>query len=237
MFENYAHYPDLRMQPLQITAKLGSAPVSYQGLHFDSILAAKVVEEATDGQMLPQSPHYTFVPLPLKILWHSAVGVPLWASTDLVPNGEVIRDVQYMHRRALEPKMQQKNIITKSGRHKEKRTPMPIIVANQLSCNVYGNAKEIARLLSNVTSIGKKRHSAGMVMEWIVEPVDEFSLVKGVKARRPLPVPAIYDAIASVNSSHISYSPPYWLPATRDFCVPTGADVHIDQVTMELIYA
>lgn len=237
MFEAYARYSELSMQPLRVTAKLGSAPVSYQGLHFDSILAAQVVAEATNGEMLPQSPRYTFVPLPLKMLWRNVVGVPLWASTDLVPDGEVIRDVQYMHRRAPEPKMQRKNIDTGAGRHKEKRTPMPTIVANELSADVYGNAEEIARLLADVSSVGKKRHSTGMVLEWQIEPIKAFSLIEDGKARRPLPVPAIYDAIALLDSTHISYSPPYWLAATRDFCVPTGAKINMEYLVMELTYA
>lgn len=210
------------MTALRIVAELVAPVVSYHGLHLDGILAHAIVERQTAGAMLPQSAEYIPCDLPLRCLWRSAAEVPLWASTDLLPDGTSTSQAVYLHRRALEPTMTESNLKTGKGRYKERRSPLPATIARRLVAYADGDAQEIAALLAVVTSIGKKRIVGGAVREWIVEEVEEFSFVDGEgRALRPLPHLFLYGE-ERANGQQIAYSPPYWHIATRAWCVPVG---------------
>lgn len=214
------------MTALRITCLLASPAVSYHGLHLDGILAHALVERDTAGAMLPQTPEYVPCELPLRCVWRSAASVPLWASTDLLPEAEAANDVIYLHRRALEPHMTAASMKTGKGRYKERRSPLPAIVTHRLVAYADGEAQEIVSLLQRVTSIGKKRIVAGVVREWIIEEIDEFSFTDGEgRALRPLPHLYIYGEERDDGSPVLGFSPPYWHIATRARCVPTGAQV------------
>ncbi len=217
--ERYAALP---AAPLRVTAYLASPVVTYHGLHLDGVLAYAVLEEATHGALVPQSGDYLLVPLPLRAVWRSPLGVPLWSSTDLLPDGAPPTGVQYWHRRALEPTMTTRNLLTTKGRHKERRTPMPALRPARLVADVDGNAEEIARLLATVTSIGKKRVSAGRVLEWTIEEIPTFSFFDETGAARR-PVPLAYGGGDAAAGVEIGFSPPYWHHATRASCVPPGS--------------
>lgn len=217
--ERYAALPTA---PLRVTARLAAPAISYDGLHLDGILAYAVLEELTHGMLVPQSGEYLRVPLPLRAAWWSASGVPLWRSTDLLPDAPAVADVVYLHRRALEPAMTRRNIQTGKGRHKEKRTPLPAVNNTVLVADVDGNADEIARLLATVSSIGKKRIVAGRVLEWTVEEIDAFSFFDATgRARRPVPLDYLGEPDSQAGAE-LAFSPPYWHRATRAWCVPTG---------------
>lgn len=230
MFAQYAErVAGLAMIPLRVEVDLADSVVTYNGLHFDAILSYAVVEAVTRGAMLPPQSPYIEIPLPLAVLWRNRNDVPLYASTDLTPRGASVSAVRYWHKRSLEPSMSRKSIRVTKGVHKEKRVPMPTIHAQTLTADVIGNGDELARLLATVTSIGKKRNSAGAVLRWRIYEVDRFRLVDDAGfARRPLPVTYQLkrgQPVPLAAGQHISFSPPYWHPATRDMCVPTGVAV------------
>jgi hypothetical protein len=211
------------MTALRITAILDAPVISYHGLHLDGILAHAVVERETAGAMLPQSPDYISIELPLRCLWRSVAGIPLWASTDLLPEGAFTQDTIWLHRRTLEPAMTIVNLHTGKGRYKERRSPLPALATDQLVAYVDGDISEIRELLSRISSIGKKRIVSGAVREWRVEEWTQFSLVDDAgRALRPIPHLYLYGEERS-NGLLLAYSPPYWHVATRAMCVPTGS--------------
>lgn len=215
------------MTAVKVTAVLLQPVVSYSGLHLDGILAHAALERATGGAMLPQSARYVEVAIPLRVLWRNAAGVPLYASTDLLPwvTGWSATDVVWLHRRALEPHQTRANLKTGKGRYKERRSPMPALVTDRLVAYADGDMDEIAALLTRVTSIGKKRAVLGAVREWIVEPVDEFSFTdEAGHALRPIHHLYLYGEERG-DGVTLAYSPPYWHVATRAVCVPTGTAI------------
>lgn len=234
-------YAALPMQPLKITCELLAPVAHYHNVHFDSILAYSVMEEATQGAMVAQSKDYYHVPLPIKVVWQSDLGVPLFAATDMQPHSSNTQDVIYYHRRAIESTMTTKSIRTTQGRHKEKRTPIPATVTSAFIGYVYGNMQEIGRLLQSVTAIGKKHNTIGTVKRFIIEPVDHFSFVdKEHRARCPLPLAALYgsamplDMIMSMK--HIAFTAPYWHWMAKMACVDTGTKIVTDNLTLGLEY-
>lgn len=118
--------------------------------------------------------------------------------------------------------MTQRNIQTGKGRYKELRSPLPTLQTETLVSDVLGDADAIAELLSRVSSIGKKRGSLGRVLEWRIEPIDEFSFFDD-KQRARRPVPVAYCGVKSDSAVEIGFSPPYWHRATRALCIPQGA--------------
>lgn len=216
-------YAALDMRPLRITAEMSDPVAYYHPVHIDGILASRVVEEVTRGAGVPPSQDWYYTPLPLEVVWHNADGVPLWTCTDLAPDIQWEQEIVYLHRRAPDPIMTRKNLDVGSGRHKEKRTPLPTIVAESLTCDVVGNAQEIARLLLGVTAIGKKRTVLGSVATWSIEPINRFTFVDDQNyARRPIPL-GYLDVFQDAKA--MAYSAPYWHMATRMLCVPPGAYV------------
>lgn len=224
MFGEYAEFvQSLDMVALRVECHLAEPAVSYQGLHFDSILSFAVVEEQTQGAMLPNKSSYVPVPLPLQALWSSPIDVPLYAATDLMPPDSATTDIRYWHRRAITPRMTTKSLRTTAGRHKEKRTAMPTINNDVLIADAIGNLDEVSRLLQFVTSIGKKRSTSGAVLHWKVYKIKEFALLApDGTARRPIPV----NVLSKINldvAQNLAYSPPYWHPDTKWLCIPAGA--------------
>lgn len=233
--ERYAALP---MRPLRIVCELAAPVAHYHNLHFDAILAFQVLAEATRGRGCPPTEDYYEVPLPLREVWRSEEGVPLYASTDLLSQSTHVQDVVYYHRRALEPTMTPKPLRTTQGRHKEKRTPLPTTVTSALSCDVLGNMDEIGRLLENLTAIGKKHSTLGTVKRWLISPLETFSFVdKDHCARRPLPVLALYGdnwIIGLDHAKHVAFTAPYWHWQSKTMCYDTGQRLPND-VSMELV--
>lgn len=228
-----AVYAALDYEPLRITVTLDAPVVTYENPHFDGILSRVVVERATQGWVPGQIERYVRVPLPLKAIWEgeswAKERVPLWASTDLLPpEGRAARDELWVHRRALRPSMTRQNIQTTKGQHKERRTPLPVLVNRTLSCEVIGHADTIADLLQDVISIGKKRHVTGAVQSWNISRIRHFSLADpDGHLRRSVPLAALFPDghPLDVDAQHISFSPPYWHHSTRTLCLPAGANL------------
>lgn len=229
--ERYAALP---MEPLRITAELyhDAHVVAYDAIHFDGILAAAVVMEATEGHGLPPSYAEPYdLPLPLECLWRSdaeghSFGLPLWAASCLLPCGERRGDVIVMHKRVQTGEFTKAtrkgrySINTTTGRWMERRVMTPTMIAKGWEAYAVGDREEVARLLAFITHIGKRRGSGfGEVRRWNVEPADAGDVLirDGMLAR---PIPSGTAHLLNGNPSpgalgSIAWTPPYWHPATQ----------------------
>jgi len=221
-------YAALPKRPLRVTAFMDGPVITYtKSIHFDGLLAHTVVMRATEGAGLPNGAVYA-LPIPLGVLWRDENGLPLWATTDLVPVSEdVIASRDYFHRRSLEPTMTTRNLDVGTGRHKEKRSPLPTLTASVWQADVIGHPETLLDLLSSATSIGKKNSTHGAVQEWRIDELETFYVIdESERARRVLPVSYIHpDILADFNAGYLGWTPPYWLPQIRTFCYDLGQQI------------
>lgn len=227
MFEQLSHmYELLPKCALRVECQIADPAVITAGLHLDSILAYSVLERETQGAMLDTS-QYVTIPLPLEKLWENPHGVPLWASTDFIPDKSVVTGIRYWHRRSLDTNMTLRSIQSDKGRHKDKRNPYQT-VSGVLYSDVIGNADELSSLLKTVTSVGKNRNSAGTVVSWKVYEITQFSLIDNNDcALRNIPIEYINPNGFRLDQEFgwSSFSPPYWHASTRQTCVLPGMKV------------
>lgn len=210
------------LRPLRVSATMAAPLMTYHPVHLDGLLAFAVVEMLTQGQGLPNSAAPYYIPLPLRRLWESPTGLPLWAATDLMPEAEAVKSQVYFHRRAIAPTMTDAAIRTGKGRHKEKRSPIPSVSTRTMTADVIGNPDMLAALLKNVASIGKKHHASGAIASWGIEEIETFMLSdEQGRTRRPLPLEMFQPPMTALGQ-HIGFTPPYWLPAAQCMCIDSG---------------
>ncbi len=226
------------MRPLRVTVHLvpPGRVGGYDPIALDNLLARCVVMEACGGSALaePDGALGYVLPVPLRCLWRSADGVPLWAATPLMPEGETITDSEYWHKRT-QPgtltwsKSGRYSVNARTGRFMERRVPLPVTTARTWRAEVIGDAAEIARLLAPLTHIGKKRAMGlGEVERWTITPLDAFQLVRDERLTRPLPAAAValLDGALPVDPpAPIGWTPPQWRPALFLDGWPAGARV------------
>jgi CRISPR type IV-associated protein Csf3 len=218
-------YESLQVQPLTVRLHLrpGARIAGYDPVNLDNLLARAVVNEATAGWGLPDEPGAYRLPVPLKCLWRSRAGLPLWAATQFTPVGMSVRDVAYWHKRAQTgawtgTKSGQFAIKSTAGRWMERRVPLPTVVALEWQAQCIGNPEEIARLLRHITHVGKRRSNGfGEIERWEVEEAPAFELVAGGALTRPLPAGALGllpDGILPEGEpAPVGWTPPQWKPA------------------------
>lgn len=176
----------------------GARVAGYDPINLDNLLARAVLEEATSSSGVPDQQACYALPVPLRCLWLSREGLPLWATTPLLPAGERVPDVTYWHKRA------QSGVWTgvasgrftlapTNGRYMERRVPLPTTVCHRLEATAIGHPQEILRLLQRIAWLGKKRHAGmGEIDRWEVAPLAERFRVLDATGRltRTLPVNA-----------------------------------------------
>jgi len=218
-------YEGIEGEPLRVrlTLRPGSPLAGYDPLHLDNLLARAVVDEATRGAGLPQYVGAYRLPVPLRCLWVSEDGLPLWAATPFFPLSEAVADVAYWHKRQ-QPgrftgtKSGKFSISATAGRYMERRVPLPTKLCREWAAEAIGDPAEIVRLLKRVGFVGKRRSSGfGEVERWDVEPLEEFCLVREEKLTRPLPAEAVHllpRGTRPVDApSPVGWTPPQWLPS------------------------
>lgn len=230
-----AGYVTLPMTLLRITAEMrtGAHIARYDPVMFDGLLAAAVVRDATHGQGLPKTGDPYDIPLPLKCLWRSPEGLPLWAASCLWPREPHFADVIYLHKRAQTGEFTagrngRYSIQVSTGRWMERRVPTPTTLAAQGDAYAIGNADELQRLLNMISHIGKRRGAGlGEVRAWHIEECDGIMADFGVHCvvirdgvlSRPVPAGAVgalglHDLIDEPPSLLCGWTPPYWFGAT-----------------------
>lgn len=218
-FASYAErYATLDHVPLRVVAILrdGAPLAAYDPVNLDNLLARAVVQEATGGALLPESSTPYALPLPLRCLWRSADGLPLWASTPFRPEGQNVADVTYWHKRAQPGVWTKGNLNFRNGRWMERRVPVPTIICQRWVADAEGDPHEVARLLRMVAFLGKKRaHGFGEVASWMVEPLESFALVHDGRLTRAMPLLAVSllgGALPEGESVPVAWTPPQWMP-------------------------
>lgn len=215
-------YVGLEYRPLRVEVVFANPPAGYNVPHLDGILASTVVREATNGAGLPSSAQPYFLPVPLRQVWTSAEGLPLWAATDFQPIGRNEIGVSHWAKRLIGPELVKMgkggpiNLRGTEGKWKESLIPLPVHEAVAWWANCEGNAEEIGRLLGLAGSVGKKRSQGhGVVMRWRITKAEAFSFWEKEKLLRPLPG----EYAGQEGNALVGWTPPYWLPATQAMCV------------------
>ena len=223
----YRHrYNGMEHQCLKVTANLtpGSPVGTYDAINLDNLLAAAVVIDCFGHNELPNSREPYQLPLPLRCLWRSEEGLPLWASTNFLPEGDSESDVIYWHKRAMSGRFtlagngRPLQLSTAHGRWMERRVPMPVRVCEKWTATCIGNPDEIVRLIGHIRYLGKKRAIGfGEVAYWTVEAVSAFELWDEQRLLRPVPEAAkeVFEDRVSfgVPSPLVGWTPPQWLPS------------------------
>lgn len=216
-------YADLVGEPLQITVRLrvGARLAGYDALLLDNLLARCVVDEATHGALLPNITDAYVLPVPLRCLWRSPEGLPLWAATPFHPIGDQVSDVTYWHKRGQTGTMTGTpkgtfSVFRNKGRFMERRVPLPTVVCATFAATCIGDGAEIARLLETVPFVGKRRSMGmGEVESWEVTQ-GTFELVEDGQLTRNLPVaalPLLNGMRPDGEPSPIGWTPPQWKPS------------------------
>ncbi len=174
-------YLALPMEPLLVSATLTSPMIVNVdgGVHLDALLTWAVTEDFPCPTIHDDHSATAVVPLPVRLLWVDARGLPLWAASDLVPIGQWESETVYFHKRYPSDRVEwcrSPNALTTAGRWKEARLPFPRRVPHadaELCGMVLGNRAEIERLLTGyVTHVGRKVAAGnGRVAQWSVAPL------------------------------------------------------------------
>jgi len=218
----------------------GAEIIGYEPIHLDNLLCSQVVNEAWneisiwEWQKKPAD-----LPAPLKVLWRDARGLPYYACSVLLPIGDTVNDVTYMHKRAPSGQFSKGNKKTGNlplspirGRWMERRIPFKSTLVTELGGYCVGDPAEIARLLQNVSHIGKKRSSGfGEVLQWHIEPAIMKSpldcIIRDGKLIKPLPMDAAREHGIKVDGPvyQIGWTPPQWNPSGFDAGWAVGSKV------------
>lgn len=216
------------MNNLKITCKLqqNSQLINYEPMQLDSIVGYRVMQELHKGK--PNIDEVVDMPLPIEKLWDEPL---CYNATALIPQGEIINDVQYLHKRVqncvfTKGKNDVFRLQTAAGRFQERRIPVPTIVANDLVAYCVGDAEQLQYHLNKVRHLGKRRNIGfGCVDKWVIEEstIKDFLIVGG-KLTRPIP-----KELAEFKGWHfecepyyISIRPPYWHGSTKTLGYNTG---------------
>ncbi|MBM3187570.1 MAG: hypothetical protein FJZ90_02485 [Chloroflexi bacterium] len=220
----HERYSALEVRPLivRLMLKPGARLAGYDPLNLDNLLARCVVDAATDGHGLEPIEEPYSLPVPLRCLWRDDRGLPLWATTPLLPHGAEMRDIHYWHKRAQTGRFTHTKsgrfIITSTkGRWMERRVPLPIQIADHWEATCVGNAVEIGRLLDPLVHVGKRRAMGlGEISHWEIEPAEAFYLVDEDRLTRALPAMAIEllgGYMPMERPSPVGWTPPQWKPS------------------------
>jgi len=221
-------YAQCYTESLRVTIHLqpNSRIVNYDPIHLDGLLARAVVERATNGRLLADSEEGYWIPLPLKMLWQSEEGYPLWASTVLYPASDTINDIYVRHKRNSGGEFHnKKKMVTRAGPWMERRIPTPTQVCDRYEAQCIGNIDAVKSLLAGFTHIGKLR--LARVNAITVEPADEFLLWCNNTLLRPVPIASGAIALTE-RSSLIGWTPPCWKPSLFSLGWQAGTKKEID---------
>jgi len=216
---------------MRVTGVLDRAYIPAVGeiLHLDSLLGAAAVNDA------PRPVYFggataAVVPVPLTLLavldGPNDARLPIWAASALTPNAPVTTSAAYQHKRYPETQAplgrMDTSIDTRTGQHKDRRTPHALIVSDRITAIAVGIPTEVERLLkTHIPNVGK-RHKAGFgrVLQWVIEPltmtVDETASV--IAASRPIPIRAQHLVPTTGRNELSTFTPPYWYAPWRETC-------------------
>lgn len=226
-------FAQLQIEPLTVRAimKDGAFLCDYENMQFDGLLAKTVIINYLHEVTMPNTDDAYWIPLPLKALWFSESGLPLWASSVMMPFGDTETSVRYIHKRnsrlvfSNDAKLENRH-----GRWAERRQPIPIRVFGQQSgveARVIGNAKMIKALLRSIKMLGKHRaRGFGEIDRWEVFSAGWHE--KDVVASNGFLIKAIpeeYRIVKGTTKVHrIGWTPPQWKSSLFSNGWPSGTE-------------
>lgn len=218
-------YAAIEKSPLIIDAVLATPYVpsgSDSSVHLDGLLSQAVLTAH------PCSHHFNgqacIVPLPIDILWISKDGLPLWAASDMLPDGDTNQAREYWHKRYPSNRSDfgtKLSAITTAGRWKEYRVPLNAVRANKLRAVAIGNKAEVERLLGFMSHIGKKGAAGyGRVAQWVVSYLPSDNAIDLIHTAKSLPVDyASEKEISGLYNPLKGWTPPYWYAPNHSPCI------------------
>ena len=186
-------------------------------LHLDSILSYLCLRDAL-GDLFYCMPteetiDVSLLNLPLKRtsdVYHSSVGI----YTD---NVKLYRDTIYKRftdkeTHKLTHRQQKGRIKTNQGHFKDFMINLPIIITDTITFYCNGDKKELERLLSHLTGIGKKTSiGSGRIRNiTITETNEDYSFFKENHIMRPIPATMDVPVFEGMIFQKQPYKPPYW---------------------------
>lgn len=186
-------------------------------LHLDSILSYLCLRDAL-GDLFYCMPteetiDVSLLNLPLKRtsdVYHSSVGI-------YANNVKLYRDTIYKRftdkeTHKLTHRQQKGRIKTNQGHFKDFMINLPIIITDTITFYCNGDKKELERLLSHLTSIGKKTSIGGGRIRniTITETNEDYSFFKDNCIMRPIPATMDVPVFEGMIFQQQPYKPPYW---------------------------
>lgn len=186
-------------------------------LHLDSILSYLCLRDAL-GDLFYCMPteetiDVSLLNLPLKRtsdVYHSSVGI-------YANNVKLYRDTIYKRftdkeTHKLTHRQQKGRIKTNQGHFKDFMINLPIIITDTITFYCNGDKKELERLLSHLTSIGKKTSiGSGRIRNIIItETNEDYSFFKENHIMRPIPATMDIPVFEGMIFQKQPYKPPYW---------------------------
>lgn len=232
----HAGFQALPMEVLLIRAAVRDyIPVeaSTGAVHLDGLLAY-AVEKDHPVPFLFSEKEANVLPVPLKLVWTSKEGLPLWAGSDLRPVGEIKTRTQYWHKRHFEDRIEllAKAPKTRAGRYKPYRIPFTLVESCGIAALAIGHRKTIERLLNDhVSHVGKKASQGwGRVSNdgWSVVALDDApeEALEHVLERRPVPISYVWEKEGGipvgVPMRPQTWTSPYWWQPWTEGCVVRG---------------
>lgn len=186
-------------------------------LHLDSILSYLCTRDAL-GELFYCMPteetiDVSLLDLPLKKtkdLYHASVGI-------YSENTKLYRDTIYKRftdkeTYKLSQKQQKGRIKTNQGHFKDFMINLPILITDSVTFYCNGDKKELERLLSHLTSIGKKTSiGSGRIRNITISETDaDYSFFKDQHIMRPIPAKMDIPICEGMRFEQQPYKPPYW---------------------------
>ena len=227
-------YIAIPFEPISITVMLKQAIIFYDPLYLDNLLARCVLESVQGDAILGNTPEPYWFPLPLKMLWCADNGCPLWAASVFLPEGKVITDMVYFHKRTERFEFSEKQPKSNVGRWMSRRIPYQTQQAETKRWAAYciGNAEEIGKLLSNVRFLGKRRN-VGFgevdhfdIQPWDGKPID--TMVQDGKLVHAIPQECSLVATRTAPVL-VGWTPPQWKPSLFSMGWPVGTEATVKE--------
>jgi len=166
--------------------------------------------------------------LPLRTFGHK--GCFVYQASSSIFNSQLLY-TQTIYKRFFEAgiadtEIKKKYIDLGRGLFKNYMMKMPYIPAKTCTFYACGDIDEINTLVSNLAGLGKKADIGfgGIKQVEVVELNQDFSLVMGGKAMRPIPLELCRSASERMM---LAYKGPYWDKRNVTLCAPPGAEVEL----------
>ena len=208
-------------EPLKVVFKI-KPPIYINSpwIHFDGIINYLCFRECLgeDFYVLPSEVTVDTTDLMLPLKQSTADGFTVYhSSVALYHHSNLMRDTIYKRftdkeTYLLTDKQQQGRIHTNRGFFKDFMINYPILLTDSLTFYCNGDKKELERLLSNISYIGKKTSiGSGKILNYRIESIEEdYSFFKDNHVMRPVPTKFNIPLVEGMIIQMQSYKPPYW---------------------------